>query len=164
MFKYINNYEIYQCPVGDRGEYVTYAMSHAMNTWNWSGGTATNPPPTIRLREQIKRTAERFVFLDAGVAKQGAFFIRYNGGGVNKWYDAPPMRHGKGTTFSFADGHASFRKWSDTHTLDWFPSDKYNWGAQPGDDCDCDLRWFSRATWGNLSSEWPLCPDKKCPD
>jgi len=162
MFKYINDYRIYQCPVGMKGEYVTYAMAHSMNTYPNSGGSDSIRAPTITLREQIKRTAERIVFLDAGEAKQGAFFVKYSGGNVSRWYDLAPMRHGQGTTFSFADGHASYRKWTSRSAID--QAKRGVWGGGPDDICDCDLRWFSIATWGNLSSEWPLCPSMTCPD
>jgi prepilin-type N-terminal cleavage/methylation domain-containing protein/prepilin-type processing-associated H-X9-DG protein len=165
IFKYINDYRIYQCPVGEKGEYVTYAMGHSMHTWAGPPNGSAGPGSigrTITLRSQIKRTAERFVFLDAGFAKQGAFFVRYNGGGVAKWYDLAPMRHGNGTTFSFADGHASYRKWTTKSTI--AQAKAGIWGGGPEDNCDCDLRWFSRATWGDLSSEWVACGSTTCPD
>jgi prepilin-type processing-associated H-X9-DG protein len=37
-------------------------------------------------------------------------------GPVNTWLNTPGQWHG-GATFSFADGHASFRKWMDGSTL-----------------------------------------------
>ena len=159
MFKYVKDYTIYQCPVGRKGEYVTYAMSHAMNTYPNSGGTNAQPAPTILLASQMKKTSERFVFLDAGQAKQGAFFAPYSSSGCLRWGDTPPMRHGQGTTFSFADGHCSYRKWTDPHAIDiglhgpWGDTDCHN--------CDCDLRWFSKSTWGKLLY---TCddPSKKC--
>jgi prepilin-type N-terminal cleavage/methylation domain-containing protein/prepilin-type processing-associated H-X9-DG protein len=161
IYKYIKDYKIYQCPVGDKGQYVTYAMAHSMNTFPNSGG-AQAAGLEIRLREQIKRTAERFVFLDAGFAKQGAFFVKYTGGSVTRWYDLAPMRHGQGTTFSFVDGHAIYRKWTSKSTID--EAKAGIWGGGPDDNCDCDLRWFSKGTWGKLSSEWAPCTSTTCPD
>jgi prepilin-type processing-associated H-X9-DG protein len=35
------------------------------------------------------------------------------------WWDLPPIRHGKGTTFSFADGHAEHVRWMDDRTLEF---------------------------------------------
>jgi prepilin-type N-terminal cleavage/methylation domain-containing protein/prepilin-type processing-associated H-X9-DG protein len=35
---------------------------------------------------------------------------------VDKWYNIPAMNH-RGSNFSFADGHAEFRKWVDGSTL-----------------------------------------------
>ena len=159
IYKYIKDYKIYQCPVGEKGQYVTYAMSHAMNTYPNSGGSGAL---TITNINQITQPAERIVFLDAGVAKRGAFYVKYTGGSVARWYDLPPMRHDQGTTFSFADGHAIYRKWTDPHTLQAAASGI--WGGGPDDNCDCDLRWFSKATWGKLSSEWQPCTGKNCAD
>jgi prepilin-type N-terminal cleavage/methylation domain-containing protein len=169
LWRYVKDYKVYKCPVGDKGQEVTYAMSHAMNTWrtygpppNGSAGPGS-VPLTIVLRSQIRRTAERYVFLDAGYAKQGAFFLNYDDGGAappGSFGDHRPTRHGKGTTFVFADEHAEYRKWifaSDTATVE-----TGTWGgnSQP---CDCDWRWFCKVTWGQIPPAM-VCttPGKKC--
>ncbi|MCJ7730031.1 MAG: type II secretion system GspH family protein [Sedimentisphaerales bacterium] len=159
LYKYIKDYKIYQCPVGNKGELVTYTQVHSLNTWSGSGGSSSHPAPTITLRSQIIRTAERVIFIDEGGAGAGAFFVSFAADPL-QWGDWPPMRHGKGTTYSFVDGHAEHRKWTDKHTLDCTP-DKYTWGSQPGDNCDCDLRWMVKVTWGRIV---PDCTDtsKKC--
>jgi prepilin-type processing-associated H-X9-DG protein len=173
LWKYIKDYKIYQCPVGEKDQYVTYRMSHAMNTWRTcnnsgagcqgSAGVGSLPYVVIR-RNQFKKASERFVFLDAGYIKGGAYFVRYDGACM-RWYDTPPKRHGMGTNFSFADGSAIYRKWSDKHAIE---ATKHDWGGQnwpdADDNCDCDLRWFSKATWGQLSSAWTPCLTKKCAD
>jgi prepilin-type processing-associated H-X9-DG protein len=161
LWKYIKDYKIYRCPVSAKDQYVTYAMAHSMNTYPNTGG-AQAAGLEIRLREQIKRAAERIVFLDAGFAKRGAFYVKYTGGNVARWYDLPPVLHDQGTTFSFADGHVIYRKWTDPHTLQ--AAESGIWGGGPDDNCDCDLRWFSKATWGKLSSEWQPCTGKDCVD
>lgn len=153
FWKYIKDYKIFQCPVGNKGEYVTYAMSHSLNTWPNSGGTTSVKVPSITMRSQIKNTAERMIFLDAGFAKKGAFFVAYSSpppsGGTGLWWgDPPPARHGMGTTFVFGDGHAEYRKWTDKHAIE---AAAKGWGAGGVDNCDCDLRWFSKATWGKVN-------------
>jgi len=147
MWKYVGDYNIYRCPSADKGQYVTYAMSQSMNTWPGSGGTGA---VTITKTNQITKPAERFVFLDSGIVKQGAFFIPYSSGSSvpGKWYDLPPMRHSQGTTFAFADGHAIYRKWTDPHTLQ---AASGSWGGGTIDYCDCDLRWMTKITWGNVT-------------
>ena len=145
LWKYVGDYDIYQCPDADKGAYVAYSMSHSMNTYPGSAGTGS---PTITNINQITKPAERFVFLDTGVIKQGAFFVVYSTNGSifsGKWYDAPPMRHGQGTTFVFADGHTEYRKWTDQHTLA-----AKGLGIGDVDYCDCDLRWMVKVTWGNV--------------
>jgi hypothetical protein len=158
LWKYVKDYKIYRCPVGAKDQYVTYAMAHSMNTWPNSGGSGA---PTITNINQITQPAERFVFLDAGYAKKGAFFVKYSGSNIARWYDLPPVRHGIGTTFSFADGHAIYRKWTDPHTLQ--AAESGIWGGGPDDNCDCDLRWFIKATWGKILYD---CndPAKNCAD
>jgi prepilin-type processing-associated H-X9-DG protein len=159
IFKYIKDYKIYQCPVGNKGELVTYTQVHSLNTWPGSGGDRAQ---MITLRSQIIRTAERIIFIDEGGSGTGAFFISFNGDTPLQWSDYPPMRHGKGTTFSYADGHAEHRKWTDRHALD-YTSDKYTWRGQPGDNCDCDLRWMVKVTWGNILPQYDCTiPGKVC--
>ena len=64
LWKYVGDYNIYRCPDGDKGQYVTYSMSHSMNTYPGSAGPGS--VLTIVNINQIIRPAERFVFLDAG--------------------------------------------------------------------------------------------------
>jgi hypothetical protein len=166
LWKYIKMHKIYRCPVGQKNAYVTNYMSHALNTHPQSAGPGA---PMIYRKSQINRTSERFIFLDVGWVKSGggAYYTPYaSGPGGNepkKWYDPPPTRHGMGTTLSFADNHAEYRKWSDPHAIE---ATKHPWSgtgwADAIDNCDCDLRWFSRATWGKLSSNWTPCTVKRC--
>lgn len=164
MWKYIKDYKVYKCPVGDKGHRVTYFMSHAMATYPNSGGD--NPiAPQIELRTDIRRTAEQFIFLDVGGFKQGAFFVKHAGAQITRWYDLPPMRHGQGTVFVFADQHVEYRKWTDPSAL--AQAKAGGWGDGPDDNCDCDLRWFSKATWGKLNTGaggWTTCTTRKCRD
>lgn len=168
FWKYIKDYKIYQCPVGNKGECVTYAMSHSMNTWRDPPANQGSAGPgsvarTITLRSQIRRTAERFVFLDAGFAKQGAFFLNYDGGGAappGTFGDHAPTRHGHGTTFSYVDGHAEYHKWKDGPP----GYDGPGWGGVVGPTpyCYCDWRWFCKATWGDISPRFNCATPKKC--
>jgi prepilin-type processing-associated H-X9-DG protein len=162
LWKYVKDYDIYKCYNSDKGSFVTYSMSQSMNTWPNAGGTTQNPAPIFTNRNQIQKPAERFVFLDTGYAKQGAFFIKYSGTNPARWYDSPPMRHNKGTTFSFADGHTIYRKWTDPHTLASTP-EMCAWGGCSDDTCDCDLRWMVKATWGDVPYDCTN-PAKHCED
>lgn len=167
LWKWIKDYKVYKCPVGDKGQEVTYAMAHSMNTWavppNGSAGPGSiKTGRNIKLRTDIKNTAARFVFLDAGFAKQGAFYVNYDQAGTaappGSFGDHRPTRHGKGTTFVFADQHVEYKKWlfaPDTATVE-----TGTWGgtSQP---CDCDWRWFCKVTWGDVSLPCTT-PGKKC--
>jgi prepilin-type processing-associated H-X9-DG protein len=162
LWKYVGDYNIYRCPDGDKGAYVTYSMPQSMATYPGAGGSSSAPAPQITLINQITRPAERFVFLDTGVVKGGAFFVVYSSSGSSqpgRWYDLPPMRHGQGTTFSFADGHTEYRKWTDPHTLAAASSGQ--WGGGSIDYCDCDLRWITKVTWGSVPYSCTN-PNKHC--
>ena len=160
MWRYIKDHKVYKCPVGQKGNRITYAMSHSMNTFPSSGAPANM---VILLRSQIKRAAERAIFFDATYIKTGAFFVPYDttGGAVPaKWYD-DSWAHGRGIVASFADSHVEFHKWTDTHHLG--EHDKglgYNQGTQ--DFSDCDVRWMVKVTWGSLYSGFTGKNSKKC--
>ncbi|MGB7581193.1 MAG: type II secretion system protein [Sedimentisphaerales bacterium] len=171
MWRYVNDYKVYKCPVGEKGNYVTYYMAHRLATYPNSGGTTAVVEPQVILRNQITRTAEQFIFLDVGSMKGGAFFIPYSSGVTTPgliWGDQPPTRHGFGTTFIFADAHVEYRKWTDPHTIEatkhgWGGETPANWpaGMAAVDNSDCDLRWICHATWGSVYFPNPT-PTKKC--
>jgi prepilin-type processing-associated H-X9-DG protein len=167
LWNYVKNYNTYKCPVGQTGSFVTYSMSMSMNTWPNAGNggslsASEFQPFEIRNRNQITQPEKRFIFLDVGGAASGAFFIQYRTSSTIRWGSFPPMRHGKGTTFSFADGHAEYRIWTEPTTLNCtFP--QYGWNQCPGDDCDCDLRWMTKITWGKVGRPCTL-PGKQCED
>jgi prepilin-type processing-associated H-X9-DG protein len=158
MWKYVGDYNIYRCPDSNKDQCVTYYMSHSMNTWPGSAGSSS---VTFTNINQITKPAERFVFIDNGAVKQGAFFVVYSSTGSNvpgKWYDLPPTIHNQGTNFVFADGHTEYRKWTDPHALQ---AASGGWGGSPDDYCDCDLRWMTKITWGDVPYSCSN-PDKHC--
>ena len=155
LFQYVKDYRVYRCPVGERGEYITYSNVHSIKTWNAPPIGSAGPGSisrTITRRSQIKRTSERAVFIDEGEARQGAAFLPYDrfGGLTHGW--TPPTRHGMGTTFSFADGHAEYKKWTDPHTLKVIKLDLSRGLSifADIDNCDCDLRWYYKVVWGDI--------------
>lgn len=160
MWRYIKDHKVYRCPVGEKGNRITYAMSHSLHTYPGSGGTDSYPnnmhgnPPAIKLRTDIRRTAERAVFFDATYIKTGAFFVPYAlTAGAGKWYD-DSWAHGRGIVVSFADQHVEFHKWTDQphHIKEHDEGKGYNEGTV--DTADCDLRWMVKVTWGNVPSTW----------
>ena len=172
IWGYVKDYKIYQCPVGEKGEFVTYSNVHSIKTWSsppiGSAGKGSISR-TITRKSQIKRTAERAVFIDMGKAEQAACFLPYDRYSGLTYGVSPPARHGMGTVLSFADGHAEYRKWKDPHTI---KAVRANWGVYDGDksvdidNCDCDLRWFCRVTWGDIPKGYDCTrnPPPKCDD
>jgi len=106
---------MYRCPTGRPREALTYAIMFSMNS--------VNHPPTqgvkgahIKKRTEIHNPAPpyRIVFIDEGWMTPDAFAVHYD---REQWWDNPPVRHGDGTTLSFADGHSEHWKWKGIDTI-----------------------------------------------
>jgi prepilin-type N-terminal cleavage/methylation domain-containing protein/prepilin-type processing-associated H-X9-DG protein len=143
MWPYVKQLKIYKCPTGIRGEVNTYAIVDAMNG-------AASPMRTfvkelmIKKKTQIKRPGERIVYVDEGKTSVQSWTIFYE---QESWWDNPPIRHGAGTNFSFADGHAEYWKWDDNRTLKYGRGEGGLQAAQPGNK---DIQRLQRAAWGKL--------------
>ncbi|MDI6448457.1 prepilin-type N-terminal cleavage/methylation domain-containing protein [Anaerobaca lacustris] len=153
MWPYTRDLKLYKCPNVERKvmEYYnqtsppvrTYSICDSMNCKDWPAMRTT----TFKRRMSIKDPSFRGVFLDDGGTCPSAL------GGWTvyadqwQWWDPPPVRHGDGTNFSFADGHADYRKWSDPRTLEFgkrIPPTAFS-GAQPDNE---DIYWSSVTVWG----------------
>jgi prepilin-type processing-associated H-X9-DG protein len=133
----------------------TYAIVDCMNGWPVDGTEEIR----IKRRLQIKRPGERLVFVDEGWTTAQSWSVPYNreawwGGPVsqtgvlnNRHKDPPPVRHGNGTDFSFADGHAEYWKWRDQRTIDYGLLQVGSGPDQPGNP---DLHKVQKAFWGKL--------------
>ena len=115
LWPYIKDHGMYKCPTGRRGEALTYAIMFSMN--------AVNHTPTQGVRgAHIKKRTEiydpapalRLVFIDEGWMTADAFAVHYD---RETWWDDPPVRHGDGSTLSFADGHSEHWKWKGIDTI-----------------------------------------------
>jgi prepilin-type N-terminal cleavage/methylation domain-containing protein/prepilin-type processing-associated H-X9-DG protein len=154
LFRYCQTTKLYQCPSGLRGEMRTYSIVDSMNGWPSTG-------PRIKSRTQITRPGERVVFLDEGWTTLASWSVPYDreswwgsapvAGGItsstNRNFDPPPVRHGQGTTFSFADGHSEYWKWRDQRTVDYGTLVVGTDSVQPGNP---DLHRVQQAVWGKL--------------
>ncbi|MEN6575081.1 MAG: prepilin-type N-terminal cleavage/methylation domain-containing protein [Phycisphaerales bacterium] len=143
MWPYVKQLNIYKCPTGIRGEVNTYAIVDAMNG-------AMSPMKTytkellIRKKTQIKRPGERIVYVDEGKTTTQSWTIYYD---QESWWDAPPIRHGAGTNFNFADGHAEYWKWEDNRTLKFGRGEG---GLTPAQAGNKDIQRLQRGAWGGL--------------
>jgi len=155
LYPFCKANKLYQCPSGLRGEMRTYAIVDAMNGW------PTKPELIIKNRTKITRGGERVVFVDEGWATLASWSVPYDreswwGSTVsqsgilaadNRHKDPPPVRHGGGTSFSFADGHSEYWKWRDQRTIDY---GKMTVGADPLQPGNPDLHRVQAAVWGKL--------------
>lgn len=142
LYKYCNNYKLYKCPTGIRGEVVTYAIVDSMNGYDRIGGVEKEQ--IIRNRMNIRSPGTRAVFIDEGLLTPCSWTVYYH---IERWWDAPPLRHGNGTNFSFADGHSEYWKWKDPRTISYGKGDA---GTNPTQLGNQELRKVQKAVWGKL--------------
>ena len=152
LWPYMKDVDMYKCPTGRPGEAVTYSIMFSMNAVNhtWVQGVRgahvknmneiTNPAPPFRL-----------VFIDEGFMTSDAYAVYYQ---QETWFDSPPVRHGDGSTLSFADGHAEHWKWKGTDTIK-HARDEERTGPQVGWRPSTvaghqDLYKMQRGCWGKL--------------
>ena len=129
LWEYAKDYGIYKCPTGRRGEAVTYAVVDAMNglirsgtgTGNHVTGRGTRVGRTVLWIKKINEISSpapalRMVYIDEGAMTPDSFAVHYNNK-TGGWWDDPPVRHGDGTTVTWADGHVSHLKWKAAETI-----------------------------------------------
>ncbi|OHB62271.1 MAG: hypothetical protein A2Y76_05380 [Planctomycetes bacterium RBG_13_60_9] len=145
MWRYVGQLKIYRCPTGIRGEVNTYAIVDAMNG-AMSSIPAVPPKLYIKRKTQIPRPGERIVYVDEGKTSTQSWTIYYD---RESWWDLPPTRHGAGTDFSFADGHAEYWKWEDMRTVK-VARQEGNWQSLVNASGNVDIQRVQRAAWGQL--------------
>jgi len=166
LWEYVKDYDVYKCPTGRRGEWVTYAVVDAMNglyrTDTYEGNdhvTATgarNGKTVLWIKRRTEITspgpAQRMVYIDEGAMTPDSFAVHYNQRGP--WWDDPPSRHGDGTTISWADGHVSHLKWKAAETIKWARDHRDYYGGGGFNPTTPEgieeLKEFQRSVWGRL--------------
>ncbi len=142
LFPYCKNVELFRCSNAPKRYGMTYSIVDSMNGYAGRNGSG-NEKLCMKNINDIKRQAERIVFLDESPPTPGSWGISCT---VEGWNDPPPKLHNKGTTFSFADGHSEFWKWKDSRTLE-VSGYSSSGNIQPG---NIDLHNIQRAAWGTL--------------
>jgi len=154
LWPFVKSLKIYKCLTvsrivrsGSQEEILrTYSVSDSMNCKDWPGMNAV----MIKKRMDIPNPAYRIVFLDDGgttPSALGGWTVQVT---QETWWDPPPIRHGDGTTFSFADGHSDYHKWKDPRTIEFgkrVPPEAGS-GTQAGNE---DLHWAAVAMWGKAA-------------
>jgi prepilin-type N-terminal cleavage/methylation domain-containing protein/prepilin-type processing-associated H-X9-DG protein len=121
LYRYVRLNKIYTCPDGKKGEMETYSIMDGMNGEYMyrAGGGPSNGEAIVKALcyktlGAVKKTSERAVFIDEGYATSDSYACHYY---RHQWYDFPPVRHGNGTTVSYADGHAEWWKYRGVETV-----------------------------------------------
>jgi prepilin-type processing-associated H-X9-DG protein len=75
-----------------------------------------------------------------------------------KWNNSPAVLHGQSSTMSWADGHATIKKWTDSNMISEKPSTPGgNTDGTPASPSSGDCIWFIEASTAptSPSSTWP---------
>jgi prepilin-type N-terminal cleavage/methylation domain-containing protein/prepilin-type processing-associated H-X9-DG protein len=162
LYPYVNTLNVYKCATVERrtadaygarsATFRTYAIMDSMNCKGW---ISTSPDMRmLKKRSEIKSAAFRAVMLDdggTGMSALGGFTtrsLRVIRGGNQSWWDPPPVRHGDGTNWSFADGHADYHKWEDPRTIEFGKQTRPTANSAQQADNE-DLIWSAQVVWGN---------------
>jgi len=160
LYPFVNTLKAYKCATVERrtadaygavsATLRTYAIMDSMNCKFW-----TSEGKMFKTRAEIKEPAFRAVMVDdggTGMSALGGFTTRAIHtirGGNQSWWDPPPVRHGEGTNWSFADGHADYHKWEDPRTVE-FGQQTRPTANSPQQPDNQDLIWAAQVVWGNL--------------
>jgi len=141
LWRYLKDIKLYKCPNSRNraNETLTYTVVDSM-----AGGAYWAEELVIRNRMQIRNPGSRIVFFCEAPVSPGSWGISCS---EEIWGDEPPVRHGNGATFSFADGRSEYWKWRDKRTLE------YHWGDTTDQSGNEDLYRMQRAAWGKLCYE-----------
>jgi len=164
LYKYCKDVGLYRCPTGERCEALTYAIVDAMAgaaTWNMGRAPSTNMGTAIVNSLAIRQPSARTVFVDEGRISPDSWTVYYD---RPQWWDTVPCRHGKGTNWSFVDGHVEFYKWTNKKTLDMCDLGTGIYGAGSGQtyqECNKDIMWVQYRCWGGLGYDVTVPPCKQ---
>jgi prepilin-type N-terminal cleavage/methylation domain-containing protein/prepilin-type processing-associated H-X9-DG protein len=140
---YAKNPSVIHCPADPRGK---ASVSSGLFVWgSVSGVDDLNGESSSATRgftkdSQIRRTSEVYVFVEENDLRGenvGSWQFNFQGTPPDftgsKMVDAPGIFHGTSSTFSYADGHASTRKWKDAKTF------IFSKGGSGGNVNPCDI-------------------------
>jgi prepilin-type processing-associated H-X9-DG protein len=103
-------------------------------------GTLNGETPVFYKVTQLKKTSEKFLWVEENDPRGenlGSWIMNQAGTDASNfagssWIDSPAAFHGRTSNFTWADGHASSRKWLDQATIDYATSMNQNkYGSSP---------------------------------
>jgi len=144
IYRYAQNPKIIHCPGDPRPKasiigYDSYSVPEGMN-----GGAVHYE--VITKRSQLAHPSDRFVFIeefDPRGDNQGSWWLNStgpaNGFRDSAWIDSPAVFHGGSSSFAWADGHATNRRWLAGDTMAFASStdtSKFSHQPDPPDNPD----------------------------
>jgi prepilin-type processing-associated H-X9-DG protein len=162
LWPYCQDLKLYYCPSGYQGSIRSYGIVDGMNGMSRSGEGTIAGVHWIKNIAQIINPAERLVFIDEGWVTPDSYAVHFN---RELWWEDPSVRHGGGTSVSFADGHSQWHRWKGKWTvayglatIGFHPQSNYPPGTMLPDgtivpatiDDYHDLYWIQTGCWGEL--------------
>jgi prepilin-type N-terminal cleavage/methylation domain-containing protein/prepilin-type processing-associated H-X9-DG protein len=152
LFRYVKDIKAYKCPRANADETRSFSTVDQMNVTVIPAAVLNSSVNLIKVRQDIKKAYERMIFVDDGGCEgktEGGWTVTFQK--PPQWWDPPSARHGDGTTFSFADGHAEYHKWLESSTLDCAKQGNANFIITPATQTR-DIRWAQVAAWGSTTA------------
>jgi len=112
LWPYCQDLKLYHCPTGHPGDIRSYTIVDGMNGMGRFGTVAG--VHWIKSMSQILKPTERLVFIDEGWVTPDSYAVNFTSA---LWWDDPSVRHGGGTSVSFADGHSEWHRWKGKWTI-----------------------------------------------
>ena len=126
LWEYVANVDSYHCPGDLRSKFLepgagwawdSYAKANGMNGSGWQGSRSAGPQPVYEKLSEVLAPSEAMVFVEEADSRGynlGTWVLNVDPPG---WNDSLALFHGNVSSFSFADGHARMRAWSDKATI-----------------------------------------------
>ena len=164
LYPYINNIAIFKCPADlttvPRGATAFTApalRTYSMNDWvqpmdnpgyastPWNGGPTTGYYIYTKLPNMTHPGPSKiFVFVEECPYSIDDGFFAVNPSETTSWVNSPAVLHGRSSQFSYADGHAEPRRWTDNSMINERPSTPSgNTDGWPADPNSGDLAWLN---------------------
>jgi len=164
LWKYIKDVDAYHCP-GDNRKSTQKPPRDCWRSYSISYAFGFDPidqykGQAYRKMQEVVNGAQYYVFVEEehngsryGENEGGWHLLGRNISNPGSWafYDPLASYHLKSSTFGFADGHASRRRWMDERTLEFIETNKHDPGSHSGINTSSpgneDLRWLIEHFW-----------------
>ena len=128
----------FKLPVGNGFSFGSLAAVTGINGQTWANHPTQNE--ILTKRSQLNRPSDKLLFVEENDPRDenwGTWVMNVNGTAANNWagttiLDSPAVFHVNASTFSWADGHSSSRRWLDPATVAYAGSmDPNKYGNPP---------------------------------
>jgi prepilin-type N-terminal cleavage/methylation domain-containing protein len=135
---YLKNADAVHCPgdlrrsltVGNGFAFISLSGVTGLNGQAWTQHPTTSPMEILTKRNQLAHPTQKFLFVEENDPRGenwGTWVMGVQGAAANGWsgttiVDSPAANHVVSSTFSWADGHATSRRWLNPGTQNYAAS------------------------------------------